>query len=149
MILKQENNKQKEEIDKLNKDVEELKKKQEELKAPGGQGNNTPNPGGNSKDSTGTGSMLKEKKIDFKDEKGEDLPIGYYVVIGAYKEIENAQTAKAKWTKIGYSNSKYMFNEKKGLYYVYILETINKDAATSELADIKSTAKDSWIYQME
>lgn len=169
MVLKKENQEQKSEIDNLKKEVEDLKTKSNappnNNNNPGGNNNspdnNNNNPGGNNQGGNNTtntnnpstmdttGMLRKAASAEFKGETGSVIDPGFYVVVGAFKSEDNAIQVKDKWTKVGYQTSRVMFNQKRKLFYVFVLHTPNKDAAVSELGEVRPGATDSWIFEMQ
>jgi type IX secretion system PorP/SprF family membrane protein len=143
MILKNNDDQQKREIEKLNDEIKQLKEKSD---AGGGSGGGS---GGSGSVEDTTGTMRKAMSGDFKDDGGRDMTPGFYVVVGAFKSKENASQEYERFLKKGYQGTQFMFNPKRGLYYVYILKTPNKSAATSELAEIQAEAKGSWVYELQ
>lgn len=96
-----------------------------------------------------TGMLRKAASNEFKGETGSVIDPGFYVVVGAFKSEENAIQVKDKWAKVGYQTSRVMFNQKRKLFYVFVLHTPNKDAAVSELGEVRPGAADSWIFEMQ
>lgn len=140
LSLKKTDAQQKEEIEQLKKEVEELKNRKDAPVPP-----QDPN-----KTSDTTGMIRKEKTKDFKDETGQLVQKGYYVVINAFKSEANAKVEKEKWIKKGYQTCQFLFNQNRGLFYVFVLTTPSSEAALSELKEVKGMgAPDSWIYELQ
>jgi type IX secretion system PorP/SprF family membrane protein len=96
---------------------------------------------------TAKGDMRSAKSSDFKDELGNKLEPGYYyVIIGAFKERENAGNAKNTWLQQGYLESQMVMNDKNGFTYVYVLKTKEEAKATEILNTVRQTVKDSWVF---
>lgn len=93
------------------------------------------------------GDMRVANSDDLKDEMGNKLESGsYYVVIGAFKQKENAQKAKADWLANGYVESQIVQNDKNGYIYVYVLKTRDEAKANEILKKAKEKVKDSWVF---
>ncbi len=97
-----------------------------------------------------TGDWRKAKMGDFNTvPEGGTMSGGYYVVVGAFKSKESAEQQKDKFVKMGYTQSKMIFNAKRGLYYVYSQSTPVREAADKELKDVRTVTTDAWIYDMQ
>jgi outer membrane protein OmpA-like peptidoglycan-associated protein len=71
----------------------------------------------------------------------------YYVVIGAFKVPKNAMNW-AEQARLEMYNAEYAWNEKRKLYYVYILSTSSKQEAVELALKMQQTPKyhDTWVY---
>src|SRR4030081_2826793 len=70
-----------------------------------------------------------------------------YVVIGAFRGLENAVRFTAAANKSGFA-AQYAIQPARNLYYVYILNTDNRKKAFNLLIKIKveTNYKDAWVY---
>ncbi|HEY8934979.1 MAG TPA: OmpA family protein [Cyclobacteriaceae bacterium] len=71
----------------------------------------------------------------------------FYVVTGVYAQEKNAQKITG-YLRVNLYNATYAKNNIDNTYYVYVLETDNKQAATEKLNELhlKEEFKDAWIY---
>lgn len=71
----------------------------------------------------------------------------YYVVIGAFKVPKNAMNW-AEQARLEMYNAEYAWNEKRKLYYVYILSTSSKQEAVELALKMQQIPKyhDTWVY---
>lgn len=137
LVLKKNDLAQRAEIEKLKQEVNELKAQQLESSEP------TPV-------DTATGFMKTGVSTEFKDEQGNKPEPGYmYVVIGSFKQKENAEKAKKKYLDMGYIETQTMYNEKNGFHYVSVVKTKQVDRASNILEKVRETSKDSWILNMK
>src|SRR5882672_1759933 len=70
-----------------------------------------------------------------------------YVVIGAFRVLDNAVRFTAAANKNGFA-AQYAIQPARNLYYVYILHTANRKEAFNLLIKIKveTDYKDAWVY---
>src|SRR3954469_20115930 len=70
-----------------------------------------------------------------------------YVVIGAFRMLDNAVRYTAAANKNGFT-AQYAINPARDLYYVYILNTGNRKQAFNQLIKLKveTNYKDAWVY---
>lgn len=70
----------------------------------------------------------------------------YFVVIGAFNVHKNAQ----RFTKFAqqFMDAEYAINESRGLYYVFTLETGNKEEAVARVYEVREDKNfwDAWVY---
>ncbi len=152
MVLKKENVDQKNSIDSLRTAIVDLKSNPNTSGSNSGNKDSVPEWKKNPVNTNpiDTNSMMRKADLnEFKAETGSVIEKGFYVVVGAYKSEENAKTERDKWIKIGYQTSKVIFNQKRKLFYTYVLHTAVKDAAVSELTEVRPGATDSWIFEMQ
>ncbi|MDN5214254.1 OmpA family protein [Fulvivirgaceae bacterium BMA12] len=74
----------------------------------------------------------------------------YYVVIGAYREMKNANQLIRRVTSVGFE-PKYFWNRERRLYYVYIVIYNDAKAAyrvSSKLREV-NFIKDAWVFSAE
>lgn len=71
-----------------------------------------------------------------------------YVVIGAFKYHKNAIRLTSHAHKDLHLHAKYEMNPNRNLYYVYVLNTPDRDAAIAEARRLRdeSEFKDTWVY---
>ena len=137
MVLKKNDLAQRAEIEKLKGEINEIKSQQLQ--------NTAVAPA-----DTSTGFMKTGLSNEFKDEQGNRPEPGFmYVVIGAFKQKENAEKAKKSYLEQGYIETQTMFNEKNGFHYVYVVKTKQADRASNILGKMRETAKDSWIMSLQ
>ena len=92
--------------------------------------------------------MQIAKAAEFKKEDGTSIEKGFYVVIGAFKSISNAENARtAVLSK--YPETTLLFNSNRGFHYVYILKTNSPETAEEVLKAIQDKYNDAWIFDME
>lgn len=137
LVLKKNDLAQRAEIEKLKQEVNELKAEQFESSEP------TPV-------DTVTGFMKTGVSTEFKDEQGNKPEPGYlYVIIGSFKQKENAEKAKKQYLDMGYIETHTMYNEKNGFHYVSVVKTKQVDRASNILEKVREISKDSWILSMK
>jgi type IX secretion system PorP/SprF family membrane protein len=137
LVLKKNDISQRAEIESLKGEINELKKQQLM---------NTPVTPAD----TATGFMKTGLSTEFKDEQGNRPEAGYmYVVIGSFKQPENAQKAKKKYLEMGYIETQTIFNEKNGFTYVFVVKTNQADRASTILGKVRESAADSWIMTLQ
>lgn len=92
--------------------------------------------------------MQFAKAADFKTEDGKSIDKGFYVVVGAFKNLLNAETAQ-KVNQKKYPKASILFNKSRGFHYVYV--STYKDAKSAEdlLKDVLKQYSDAWIFDME
>lgn len=153
VVLKKENEANKQQITDLQKQLDEVKSKQNS----GGGNSNTnngggndqpkgPNPGANNTMSDTTGPMRPGNASDFVDEDGKLVIPNYYVVVGSFKNKEGANERKSDYLKRGFPMTTYIYNDKKKMYYTCVINTANEEAANRELADAKYGTPDAWVF---
>ena len=74
----------------------------------------------------------------------------HYVVIGAFRELGNANQLIKKVASVGF-DPKYFLNKQRGLYYVYIVihdDLMTARRVSAKLRDI-NFIKDAWVYSAE
>jgi type IX secretion system PorP/SprF family membrane protein len=126
------NEKQNEEINKLKSELERLKSSQDSVKKVSGS----------------VPGMQMASLSDFTNMDGSSLSKGYYVVIGAYKNLVNAESAKA--TNIAkYPQTNLIFNKTKNFHYVYVFKATNAEAASDVLKVMQKQYIDAWIFDLE
>jgi outer membrane protein OmpA-like peptidoglycan-associated protein len=80
-------------------------------------------------------------------QSSQGTPGNYWVILGAYQKMENATrfSQKIKKPKL---NPKIELNTGKNLYYVYVMETIDHDAAIAEVLKYRDSTpfKDAWVF---
>ena len=74
----------------------------------------------------------------------------HYVIIGAFRELSNANQLIKKVASVGF-DPKYFLNKKRGLYYVYIViydDLMSARRISAKLRDI-NFIEDAWVYSTE
>jgi outer membrane protein OmpA-like peptidoglycan-associated protein len=71
-----------------------------------------------------------------------------YVVIGAFRFHKNATRFTSHAQKDLQLNAKYELNKNRNLYYVYVLNTADREHAIAEARRLRSESefKDTWVY---
>ncbi|MFN6039631.1 MAG: PorP/SprF family type IX secretion system membrane protein [Bacteroidota bacterium] len=92
--------------------------------------------------------MQIAKAAEFKKEDGTSIEKGFYVVIGAFKSVSNAENARtAVLSK--YPETTLLFNSNRGFHYVYVMKTNSPETAEEVLKAIQDKYNDAWIFDME
>ncbi|MFN5183490.1 MAG: PorP/SprF family type IX secretion system membrane protein [Bacteroidota bacterium] len=92
--------------------------------------------------------MQIAKAADFKKEDGTSISKGFYVVIGAFKNVGNAENARSAVIS-KYPETTLFFNSNRGFHYVYVLKTSNPETAEEVLKAIQDKYNDAWIFDLE
>ena len=86
---------------------------------------------------------------EFKDEAGRSPDAGFYIVIGSFSSVDNANKMKAIHIGLGYSNAQIVGNTKTKLYHVYVTRSSNKEDILNELNKVREQYPDAWIQKLE
>ena len=89
------------------------------------------------------------KTTDFTDEKNKAVETGFYVVIGAFGNKENAERFKAANIIKGHGNTKIIQNQVTKIYNIFVLKTNNKEDADAERNKYKVEYPSVWILKLE
>ncbi|MDQ3191991.1 MAG: PorP/SprF family type IX secretion system membrane protein [Bacteroidota bacterium] len=135
--LKRNDEEQKTEIKRLSDEVEKLKAGKIEIPE-----NSKSNPNNTSDTKFG-------KTDDYKDDEGNKIEPGNYVVIGSFTKKENALKALDQAKEMGYSESQTIFNNVNKFHYVFILKTEDATEAKQTLNKISTKVPDSWVFVLE
>lgn len=122
-----------EEIERLNEEIEELK-----LESDAGQNLN-----GGSQDNS---EVRVENVADFEGENGEPLQPGFYVIMGAFKNKDNAMNVKKQLAE------KYpatVIYKKGDLHYINVFYTQNEAAAIKYAEERRTEQPDVWVFQLK
>ena len=92
--------------------------------------------------------MQIAKAADFKKEDGSIIEKGFYVVIGAFKNITNAENARSSVLS-KYPETTLFYNTSRGFHYVYVLKTSHPETAEEVLQAIQQKYNDAWIFDLE
>ena len=92
--------------------------------------------------------MQFAKATDFKTEDGKAIEKGFYVVVGAFKNLLNAETAQ-KINKKKYPKTDILYNKSRGFHYVYVISSKDANAAEEVLKEVIKQYSDAWIFDME
>jgi len=125
-----------EEIEKLNEEIEILKLETET----GMNGNPNGNPDQDNSE------VRVENAADFEDENGAALPTGFYVVMGAFKNKDNAFNLKKSFS------GKYpaaVIYKRGELYYVNVFYTQNEASALTFAEERRKEQPDVWVFQLK
>ncbi len=84
---------------------------------------------------------------DSKAQSASGTPGSYYVVLGAYSLKTNAAKF-SKWVKKQKLQPQIEFVQAKNLYYVYIQQTSDHDAAIESVVKFRNSGpfRDAWVY---
>ncbi|UII19714.1 PorP/SprF family type IX secretion system membrane protein [Fulvivirga ligni] len=97
------------------------------------------------------GSFIEDNHSNTK-EIPEMTPGGFYVIIGVYKDKNNALAYTQKVTKAGYP-AQISYYSKKNKYYVYLYNSVFKDSAQRMRKDISRKDlfefKDAWVLEVK
>ena len=139
-VLKKKDQDQQAQIDSMRSEINKLKARQDSIK------NNNLNIGLN----TDSWIQLKATRSEFSDDAGKSIEKGYYVVVGSFKSMANAQKQKDNFSSKGYPNAKIMTNTKSGYLCVYVLFTNPSDPETAkkELKKARTIMSDAWILEV-
>jgi type IX secretion system PorP/SprF family membrane protein len=127
---------QKDQIEKLTKELENLKRSQDTSKV--GKTQVVPENKG----------MQQASITEFTTTEGQSLKKGFYVVIGAYKSVSNAESAKAS-VVAKYPTASLIFNKNRDLHYVYVLWTDNSTIANEALIETQKEFSDAWVFDLK
>lgn len=125
------NEKQTEEINKLKTEVEELRMKQDSVKLAISQP-----------------PVEIVKAEEFKTESGAAVSKGFYVVIGAFKNVSNAENLKSAIAG-KYPNADLFFNKNRGFHYVYVFKSDSLKSAEEVELEMQKQYPDAWIFDLE
>ncbi|MFL5751836.1 MAG: PorP/SprF family type IX secretion system membrane protein [Bacteroidia bacterium] len=132
--LKTNNDAQQAEINRLNSEVDRLRK-EDSLR--------------NAKTVAVSGNNILNADVNaYKAENGGNIPSGFYVVVGAFKNIANAEKVKSSVTS-KYGETDLFFNKEKQLHYVYVIRGESQETAEEILTIIKTQFPGSWIFNMQ
>jgi len=107
-------------------------------------------------DSANLALKMAENNIEMKtgstsdfESEGHDTDAGYYVIIGAFNNHDNAEMftkdAKAK----GYPTAEIIQNKNNQIYEIVVFKTQNKQEAIDKLDGIKSDYFDVWVLTLK
>lgn len=136
--------------------IEELKRELNNMKgsnAKSGSGNSTGidmTPSGNSSSTESIDENIRKQKAgDYLDETNVIVKSGYYVIIGAYKNLDNAKKQKEEFDKKAGYNPTILYNKDRELYYVNVLYTRDDIIAIEVMEIVKEDKPDAWVFGME
>ncbi len=133
--LKKSDDFQKAEIIRLNDEIEKLKEaKTSETKTP---------------EKTNTKDTKFGKSSDYKDETGNKITPGNYIIIGSFSKKENALKALKEAQDMGYQDSKTVFNDVNKFHYVFVMKSDDPAETKAGLIKVRSQVPDSWIFVLE
>lgn len=122
------------ELERLNEEIESLKLETEtgeNIDPNGGQDNS---------------EVRVENVADFQGENGEPLQQGFYVIMGAFKNKENALNVKKQFAAKYPSTVIYKMGE---LHYVNVFYTQNEAAALKFAEERRAEQPDVWVFQLK
>ncbi len=85
---------------------------------------------------------------DFASE-GHVTDAGYYVIIGAFSNHDNAEMFTKDAKKKGYTTAEIIQNKKNQIYEIVVFKTQDKQEAIGKLDGIKSDYFDVWVLTLE
>ena len=88
------------------------------------------------------------KTSDFSSE-GTDASSGYYVIIGAFNDQNNAKAFTKDAKKKGYKSAEIIQNNKNKIYEIVVFKTKSRDEAIDKIEGIKSDYSDVWFLTLE
>jgi type IX secretion system PorP/SprF family membrane protein len=124
-----------EEIEKLNEEIEILKLEND------GAGN--PNNMNSNQDNS---EVRIENAADFVDEAGNMLTPGFYVIMGAFKNKDNALNAKKQFAD---KFPAVLIYKKEELHYINVFYTSNEAAALQFAEEQRKIQPDVWVFQLK
>ena len=81
--------------------------------------------------------------------KGSDAEAGYYVIIGAFGNIDNAKVFTKDAKKKGYVTAEIIQNKKNQIYEIVVMKTKDKTVALEKLPLIMKDYFDVWVLTLE
>ena len=133
--LKEQDLKHTEEIENLKEEIEILK-----LENDGASTN--PN-GGVNQDNKG---VRQENVNDFSDEVGAPVQPGFYVIMGAFKNKDNAMNAKKVLAE---KHTAVVIYKKNDLHYVNVFYTQNEAQALKFAEERRADQPDVWVFELK
>ncbi|MBK6266092.1 PorP/SprF family type IX secretion system membrane protein [Marivirga sp. S37H4] len=94
---------------------------------------------------------VPQKTVKPQPQEPEPKEVTYFVIIGAFNSLENANEYITKMQEEGFKEVSQIYNPKSGLNYVYILETKDVDEARAMRMVMRQTDgfDETWIYIRE
>lgn len=132
--MKQKDQQHDDEIARLNEEIEVLKLENEALNINGGGANQD------------NSEVRIENASDFVDEGGAQLASGFYVIMGAFKNKDNAMNMKKQMSDKYPAAVIYKQND---LYYINVFYTTNEAAALKYAEEQRSIQPDVWVFQLK
>lgn len=93
--------------------------------------------------------FVTDSGFDFVDPDGNPVEKGMYVILGAFKNIDNAQKAIKEFKSRGYPETSYFFNTKLEFYEVYSNHPSTSEEAVEALMTARKEYPDAWILILE
>ena len=93
-------------------------------------------------------SMKKGSASDFSSE-GNETATGYYVIIGAFGNHDNAEVFTKDAKSRGYTTAEIIQNKNNKIYEIVVFKTQDKQEAIGKLDGIKSDYFDVWVLTLE
>ncbi len=103
------------------------------------------------KDSTtgsNNGDMRKEKAKDYRDENGNQITIGYYVIIESFKVKENAENAKKFYEGKKVYKPVLIYNTERQFYYVSVYFSDDEQTSADVMEVLQAERPDAWVFNM-
>jgi type IX secretion system PorP/SprF family membrane protein len=132
-----EKKKREEEIAKKEAELKAAKEKEDSLKL--------------AKETTEKGIRTEtDDKIGYKTVPGgTSVKAGYYVIIGAFTNADNAQVFTKDAKKKGYSTATIIQNKNNSIYEIVVFSTEKREPAIDKLEGIKADYPDVWVLTLE
>jgi type IX secretion system PorP/SprF family membrane protein len=93
-------------------------------------------------------SMKTGSASDFSSE-GSETKAGYYVIIGAFSNHDNAEVFTKDAKLKGYTTAEIIQNKNNKIYEIVVFKTQDKQEAIGKLDGIKSDYFDVWVLTLE
>jgi len=93
-------------------------------------------------------SMKKGNASDFSSE-GAETAAGYYVIIGAFGNHDNAEVFTKDAKRKGYTTAEIIQNKGNKIYEIVVFKTQDKHEAIEKLDGIKSDYFDVWVLTLQ
>ncbi len=93
-------------------------------------------------------SMKTASTKDFSSQ-GSDAEAGYYVIIGAFGNVDNAKVFTKDAKKKGYVTAEIIQNKKNQIYEIVVMKTRDKTVALEKLPLIIKDYFDVWVLTLE
>lgn len=97
----------------------------------------------------GNGDIRKENVANYVGEDGQPIPIGYYVIMGAFKKKENAENLKKALEGKGVYKPQIIYNSKRGFYYMNVFFTNDEQTAQDIMLMTQKDQPDAWVFSMQ
>ena len=86
---------------------------------------------------------------DYLDNKGEPLPLGFYIVVGSYSEQKWARQAKLRFINAGFPDTDVLYNITNKFYNVFLSFTKDEEEARKNLKNARAEYPDAWLRKIQ